>query len=130
MGAHLNAPCIQALRLSRPVRSSSYLNAQDHSCYRYAQIDNQPQMYTAPPRLLSLPNPPQSPQTLDWGGDTVPIKPSSNILLFVHHPPSPTHGELALDGVDAVADGGEDDEEDDDDDCDDDVALDHGGGRS
>ncbi len=55
-----------------------------------------------------------------------PIRPSSH-LLIVYHPPSPAHGELALDGVDAVADGGEDDEEDDDDDRDDDVALDHGG---
>lgn len=53
-----------------------------------------------------------------------PVTPSS--LLLVHFPPPPAHGELALNSVDAVPDGGEDDEEDDDDDCDDDVALDHG----
>ena len=56
--------------------------------------------------------------------DTAPIKPSS--LLFVDFPPPPAHGELVLNGVDAVADHGENDEQDDDDDCDDDVALDHG----
>lgn len=57
-----------------------------------------------------------------------PSKPSS--VLFIHlPPPPPAHGQLALDGVDAVADGGEDDEEDDYDDGDDDVALDHGGER-
>lgn len=52
---------------------------------------------------------------------------SSSFLFLVQLPPSPSrHGQLALNGVDAVADGGEDDEEDDDDDGDDDVALDHG----
>lgn len=54
-----------------------------------------------------------------------PIKPSSLLLVYFSPSPGP-HGELVLNGVDAVADGGENDEQDYDDDCDDDVALDHG----
>lgn len=76
---------------------------------------------------IPLPNP-QSPIGLDGGSDPAPIKPSS--LLFVQFPPPPApQGELVLNGVDAVADGGENDKEDDDDDGDDDVTLDHDGGR-
>lgn len=58
------------------------------------------------------------------GSDGAPVKPSS--FLFIHFPPPPAQGELVLNGVDTIADGGENDEENDDDDCDDDVALDHG----
>ena len=46
-------------------------------------------------------------------------------ILIIHLPRPSPHGDLALDGVDAVADGGEDDEEDDYYDGDGDVALDH-----
>ena len=51
--------------------------------------------------------------------------PSQSPILIIHLPRPGSHGDLALDGVDAVADGGEDDEEDDDDYRDGDVALDH-----
>lgn len=80
--------------------------------------------YSSSRFAIPSPNPP-SPHILDGGCvHTAPIKPSS--LLLVHLPPPPPHGDLVLNGVDAVADRGENDEQNDDDDCDDDVALDHG----
>ena len=85
-----------------------------------------PSLYSSMTSAIPLPNP-QSPIGLDGGSDPAPIKPSS--LLFVQFPPPPApHGELVLNGVDAVADGGENDKEDDDDDGDDNVTLDHDGG--
>ena len=64
---------------------------------------------------------------LVWARENPP-HPSHSSLVVVNLPRPGAHGKLALDGVDAVADGGEDDEEDYYYDGDGDVALDHCGG--
>ena len=98
--------------------------SQNIPCYRYARTRiTTTILYSSPTSAIPLPSPPSS-RRLDVEMTEPPFKPSW--FIFIHFPPPPAQGELVLDGVDAVADGGENDKENDDDDCDDDVALDHG----
>ena len=111
----------------------------------HAQIQSSrlKQTVPAPSSLLAMHIPNHSPSTpkcilistshqpsrppLVWTREKNP-DPSHSSVLVVNLPRPGAHGKLALDGVDAVADGGEDDEEDYYYDCDGDVALDHCGG--
>ena len=63
-----------------------------------------------------------------WTRENPQSNPLHSPIIVVNLPRPGAHGDLALDGVDAVADGGQNDEEDDYYDRDGDVALDHCGG--